>query len=376
MPDFFTHDVVSSRTWRGRPYLISPLADFALAGGFALIAFVLLFVFFPLRAPDYLDRKLILAASVGWLAYIVNDPHFMASYQLLYHGYREKLQRFRHQRELHARYLLAGIIVPAAMALYFFYALSAQSAVLFAYAAQAMMVLVAWHYSKQAFGVFMMLSAMKNIIYSRTQRLFLLVNSYIVWITYSVIILSHPTGTDILVAQIFGGIPYTVDKAYFQLPKWCESILALVWMGGALLAILVTLWDKKRASITAITGYFSMYYFLFAASLHPLWIFLYPLFHSLQYLMFVYAYKRGENHITQQSPHLLPRFFMISIVLGVMFFWAVPGASETLFNPDNSLLLPITGAFVIFINIHHYFIDNVLWRKEHVEISEYLFSRP
>lgn len=369
----FLHDFVSSRQWRGRPYLISPLADFAFAGGLSLIALVLLFVFIPLRAPDFLDRKLLLAAMTSWLAFIINDPHFMASYQLLYRDFGAKLQRFRQHRELYARYLVAGIIAPVFMAVYFLYALFAQDMQLFSYAAQAMMILVTWHYTKQAFGVFMMLSAMKKIFYSRWQRQFLLANCYVVWVTSALITLSHPASTDPTVTQIFGGITYTADEAYFHLDKWFESGLALMFMGSALLAIIVTMWGKKNASVTAITGYFSMYYFLFAASLHPLWIFLYPAFHSLQYLMFVYAYKRGQQQVTRQSQRSISLFFMASVVLGVMFFWAVPGAFEIALNPGNTLLLPVTGAFVIFINIHHYFIDNVLWRKEHAEIAQYLF---
>jgi len=30
--------------------------------------------------------------------------------------------------------------------------------------------------------------------------------------------------------------------------------------------------------------------------------------------------------------------------------------------------------FWVFINIHHYFIDNVIWRRENTDVSKYLFS--
>ena len=31
--------------------------------------------------------------------------------------------------------------------------------------------------------------------------------------------------------------------------------------------------------------------------------------------------------------------------------------------------------FWIFINVHHYFLDNVMWRRENPETGKYLFGR-
>jgi phosphatidylglycerophosphate synthase len=110
---------------------------------------------------------------------------------------------------------------------------------------------------------------------------------------------------------------------------------------------------------------------LFAAALHPMWILLYPFFHSLQYLLFVYAYKRGER--ASGSARGIWSWFAASLLGGAMFFALLPMSLEQWLNPGMSLFLPVTAAFVIFINIHHYFIDNVIWRKEHTEMTQYLF---
>jgi hypothetical protein len=31
--------------------------------------------------------------------------------------------------------------------------------------------------------------------------------------------------------------------------------------------------------------------------------------------------------------------------------------------------------FWIFINVHHYFLDNVMWRRENPDTGKYLFGR-
>ena len=32
--------------------------------------------------------------------------------------------------------------------------------------------------------------------------------------------------------------------------------------------------------------------------------------------------------------------------------------------------------FYIFINIHHYFLDNVMWRRGNPDVQQYIFSAP
>jgi hypothetical protein len=116
-----------------------------------------------------------------------------------------------------------------------------------------------------------------------------------------------------------------------------------------------------------------------------MWVMIYPFFHSLQYLMFVYSYKRGETRIhlseaqtteqQQQIKNQLIRFAVLAVGMGALFFEIVPGTMESWLNPERSMLLPLTAIFTIFINIQHYFIDNIIWRKEHAEIAQYVFYR-
>jgi hypothetical protein len=103
---------------------------------------------------------------------------------------------------------------------------------------------------------------------------------------------------------------------------------------------------------------------------------IYPFFHSLQYLLFVGAYKRGEvrHAASAEAVRQAKRFVLGALWIGILCFWAMPAMLETWVNPGKSFLFPVTAAVVIFINIHHYFIDNVIWRSEHAEIRKYLFE--
>jgi hypothetical protein len=369
---FFT-----ARDWRGYPYLISPFFDFMLAGGFALVVFVLQFALFPPGGPEIEAQAVQVAVVMGWLAYLVNDPHFIVSYQLLYRGYTKKLARFRLHRELWLRYVAAGIVVPLLLAGYLASALLFHAELMFGAAVQFMLLLVGWHYVKQAFGVFMMLSSMKRIYYGPRQRRFLLLNSYIAWACYVTLVLAErPDGP-----QYLWGLTYT-QQVWLNIPDAWVMAAGYAFLVSAVLSVFVIIWKRPAISYSACAGYGSLYLLLFMAAFHPFWILIYPFFHSLQYLLFVYAYKRGEHRQRKEgaSPAErrrlragLIRWCAASVIGGAVFFTLLPMAGEWLVNP-GSTLFPLTAACIIFINVHHYFIDNVIWRKEHPEIAAYLFG--
>jgi hypothetical protein len=58
-------------------------------------------------------------------------------------------------------------------------------------------------------------------------------------------------------------------------------------------------------------------------------------------------------------------------MLGVMGFWAVPFVLDRIvpYNQEvfgNGMFLVM---FILFINIHHYFIDFAIWRKDNPEMK-------
>jgi hypothetical protein len=100
-----------------------------------------------------------------------------------------------------------------------------------------------------------------------------------------------------------------------------------------------------------------------------------PLFHSLQYLAFVYKMEdtrlRGLNHPEVRGSVLA---FAI-VVAGWVAFEFLPNEVDTALGTFNSwhMFFFFTAA-MLFINIHHYFIDNVLWRFRDPEVQKYLLA--
>ncbi len=381
--------ILHQREWQGRRYLVSPTVDFLLAGGIAFFLIPLLFLAFPVSADGTVDGYDLFYTSIFFavMAYLVNHPHFMVSYQLMYQRYPEKLKKHRADASIYWRYILAGIVVPVALLLYLIYAFIDQSRDVFAIGVHVLFFTVGWHYVKQAFGVFVMLSALKQVYYSPFTRRILLINCMVVWILSWLEGNIWVPGYEKESEDYYGVEFYSLDLGIP--PYVIELLKGLVIFYGIASALAIAMHAIRtgaRPSLTALAGYSSMYTLMLLAYYHPLWVYMTPLWHSAQYLLFVWAYKRGERQYlidhgemqNEEARERLRKFVLISFLMGILMFTGVPRTLEWL-TGDVALalgiLLPFLYGFDIFINIHHYFIDNVIWRKQNKEVGQYVFYR-
>src|ERR671922_2580731 len=81
--------------------MLSPIVDILCVGGLSLIVFV------PLLLSGRSDLVLIGAGAQAWAATLINMPHFMASYRLVYRS-----------REMILAHKWASIYVPAILLAY------------------------------------------------------------------------------------------------------------------------------------------------------------------------------------------------------------------------------------------------------------------
>lgn len=69
-------------------------------------------------------------------------------------------------------------------------------------------------------------------------------------------------------------------------------------------------------------------------------------------------------------------FVVLGVILGAFGFWAIPIFLKEVVTYDADVF----GArmfmfiFAIFINVHHYFLDNVIWRRGNPDMRRYLFN--
>ncbi len=114
--------------------------------------------------------------------------------------------------------------------------------------------------------------------------------------------------------------------------------------------------------------------------LNPVVLIFIPALHSLQYLMIVWRFEidraAAVNKPAMSAKWRLAGFGVTGIVLGYLGFWFVPKLLNGQVSYDHETFGTFVFLFVfwIFINVHHYVIDNVIWRGENPETRTYLFG--
>ena len=382
-------------TWRNKAAgaaparaLVSPAADFWLVGGAGIIMF-LIFVAIWHQWPDQGENfKYKASVLATYTAFFVNFPHFAYSYLLFYPGYADRLTGTETTLVSKIRLFIAGILVPFAMLVFFVHAFHAEGTKLLGWGVIAMVFTVGWHYVKQGYGVLITLSVYKSVFYTEWEKRALYVNGYMVWI-YTWCRTNSNTGV-----QPYYDITYDVT-AY---PEWLVtgtlvlSLVSTAIAGGVLLKH--WLYDKKGISANGVLGYFaSIYLWVMLPYMNDGFYVFIPLFHSLQYLPFVYKYKKSEFtrqlHAPEGDPKKTRRraftwitvFTAAGVALGALFFkfipeyidahpWAVSSNTIQLLNLDPQFFII---AFIVFINVHHFFIDSAFWRRDNTKVQQYLF---
>ncbi len=383
-PSFF-----SSNLWRNKRFLVSPFWDATLAGGAALVYLAIVLSTSPFIRDSHqrIDNNIHfkVAALFALLAYVVNYPHFMASYGILYRNFRGQLRQFAAtDRVMWWRFVNAGIIVPTLMGLGFCYGWLAHTKDAFGWGIVAMFFFVGWHYVKQSFGIMMVLSSVRHITYTNRERFLMYINAHVVWMyswlnAYKVI---PGLGTDTA-----GHSDFTYTGSSLRIPEYMATFLDWFLYTYLILTCLMLAhkWLRgQKPPLAALLGYFSMYILLLFGLSNPLWAAAAPFFHSAQYLLFIYSVKRGENlenlniHGHGLAPHLRQLGLLYASALaflGLLFFDFIP--NKIAFYDINIAPLdwktPWPLMFILFINIHHYFIDNVIWKRGNHEIWHHLF---
>jgi len=71
-------------------------------------------------------------------------------------------------------------------------------------------------------------------------------------------------------------------------------------------------------------------------------------------------------------------FIGVGVFLGFLGFMGVPRFIDSVLPYDKRVLGPSLFLFMfyIFINVHHYFLDNVMWRRGNPDVQQYIFAAP
>ncbi|HZF43758.1 MAG TPA: hypothetical protein VEZ48_10150 [Sphingomonadaceae bacterium] len=339
---------------------------------------------FMLPEAEYREE---LAVLMLLFAHAINHPHFAHSYQIFYRGYGAKAFRGSLGKEMQARYLFAGLIAPILLLAFFAYGIFAADARLLGYGANIMALAVGWHYVKQGYGMLMVDAALKRrFLDDRTKKIALL-NCYLVWFAAWVSVNVAMSKHDMWGLAYYS---FAVPQPLLILTSVAAAVstAALVWT-------LAAQW-KKKGSLPAngVMAYgVSLYLWLLFVHVDPLWALVVPALHSLQYLTVVWRYQLNYETAqlarddykkqsivravfgTNPAAHMSV-FVLYGALLGYLAFWGIPILAQATLRYDQHAIPGLLFLFAswIFINVHHYFLDNVMWRRENPDTKLYLFN--
>jgi len=355
-----------------RDALRSRTVEFMLVGGATLVLFPLAWL---LRKAVGLDSS---ELAIGFLtfygAYVVNDPHFAVTYLLFYKDIRNRALSPAFTRAQRARYVIAGLVVPVALAAWAAVALKLHSAQTLGWMIQLMFLLVGWHYAKQGFGVLTVLSARRGARLTPRERTVILFHCYAGW----AFAWANPTTA----AGEFEekGVIYWAPAH----PRWLELTTGTVLAAStlALVAVLVQKWqrDRQMLPLAPLAGLLvTVWSWTIFSSVDPLLRYVIPALHSVQYFFFVWLMKRNEARAHEGPPSFgrpvavrLGLLAVSALGLGVFLFRGLPDFLDTAFVPrlargavaDALGETPYFAAIFVVVNIHHYFMDHVIWRRD------------
>ncbi len=315
-------------------------------------------------------------------AHVINDPHFSVTYLLFYENARARAFGDAFAPLQRARYAAVAIVVPLALAAWTLAALLTGSAATLGLLIQLMFLLVGWHYVKQGFGAMMVLAARRGVQFLRRERLAILAHCYAGW-AYAWASPADPGRELEEKGVVYTSIAHSVGLEAVTHVVFLATVLPLVW-------VLVQKWRREGPLplFTPLTALLcSVWSWSIYSSIDPLVQYVIPALHSVQYLYFVWLLKEGEGREREGPPAFeisasvrVGVLAVTALGLGFVLFHGGPGLLDhALVSRQGAALAlgptPYFAAIYAFVNIHHYFMDFVIWRRDN-PLTRYLVARP
>ena len=374
--------------------LTTRFLDFWLLGGASIAVWLIMVAVQGFRASWAIDQHFKnLTYTAASLSLLINYPHFLISYRLAYRRGRPFITT--HWWQLIVVPLMLGAVFAVAFAAFdrpvgtlplvsdvtgaigdwggVARVLSGPRLgdLLFTAVFNFMMLTVGWHYTKQVFGCMMVYAFYDGYALTPAQRTLTRRALLTIWVMNFV----H---TNIGGSQnVFSQFRYYS----FDLPDLAAPLSILLVAAGFALVISKVFYANYRErgvlpGVNMLMPFLALYiWWLPQTRQFEFYFLLTPLFHSLQYLAFVYKMEdtrlRAERHREVKATSLV-----IGVILaGWLAFEMLPNSLDNALGTFTAwrMFFFFTAA-MLFINIHHYFIDNVLWRFRDPEVKAYLLS--
>jgi hypothetical protein len=331
----------------GPAAILHPVVDLLCVGGLSIL------VLLPLLLSGRPDLVLIGAGTQAWVATLVNMPHFMASYRIVYRS-RESIMAHR----------WASMGIPALLALWIVVAVwqANQSTAMVALLVAVASGYLAWHYTGQVWGMMVTFALLEGTSFTQQERwlvrgsLRFLLAWHLTWFVH----------TQVAAVQ--------VDGLYRIMSVGTAGAFVVGVVGLAVMRRRIGRFPPARSLV----AWLALFVWYAAMARDPKAIFWVQIAHALQYLEFPvrvemnYAVRR---HATSLAGHMA-MFGVALIGISVLMAQVVPRATMMVLaewlGEEPGRVAPVL--ILSFINIHHYFTDQVAWKLRNPEVRRELFA--
>ncbi len=335
-------------------YFVHPAVDFALAGGLSILFFGALVLF---RSPTRTGGIILAAAQLSW---VVNWPHFSATNFRLYRSWENIRQ-----------YPLTALAIPWIVLAAVIAALWSPH-VLAPYFIKLFLIWSPYHFCAQTIGVTLIYLRRAGIQIKLWERRVL--TSMVYSTLFSLLVRSEIKPATL---QYYG-----INYLSFGLPAWFLPLAAVVTsVTSAGLVLCYLLWCRRAGRtlpVVLLVPAAAQYIWFVGGWLWPSFIEFVPFFHSLQYLLIAWSLQlkeKKDRHQILPSPRFVLgesfRWYAINIAGGALLFFFIP---QWVSKGAGLPLDFATGVFIAGVQIHHFFVDGVIWKLKRSTVASPLMG--
>lgn len=334
-------------------YFVNAPVDFLIIGLASIIMYVVMFLL-------YQGQSVVWAGQLAFaMQIVINHPHFAATNYRLYHN-RDNIMQYPITALVIPWLVLAAMIgsflSPTFIAVIFF---------------KVFLYWSPYHFSGQTLGITLIYARRAGFFVGKWER-FTLSN-----LIYSSFLYMTARGDMITAASdLVLPVQYDVEQYRLGLPDWVPQVI-LVWMilNGLGFIALVAKWCRQQKrmipAIVLLPVVTQLVWFIPGAFCTSFYLFV-PMWHSLQYLLIAWSLQLKEKmdveKITPSVSYVVKetlRWGGINLVLGSILFWGIPQAMYFIFKNEfelNYSYLFVLGIIVAGVQVHHFFVDGVIWK--------------